>query len=337
MDKKITSPFGDNDLAPILQTPQHAAEELDEAEFMARYGPPFGPCGQPCACNQCQAHRQKLKEQGPTIKRIPVIKRDEFDKAIEKVLAREPRDEWRETIRSQRCFARCWHDDDDGSYCTEMECDLRGLCETTWENVRGGVLRAEDDSIIVPAEYRLIGSKIRKGAFPRASVISRSKWKNTGKYARFPYVDQGRPIDRIAYDLWSYLGGPPSLPASWTYIASRTVEEEEKAHTHFISTLGSGLFVTRRASYHQYLFNGYHLLRIWVNAAGGGWVDCVRELSRILLSDSRNMIEKTPDSGKKTKFRFYPYRVFLSKPGSVSYFKIALTKFPGFEYLSKDR
>lgn len=338
MDKKTGSPFGDSDLAPILQTPQERAKEMSEEEYLAQYGPPFGPCGHPCACDQCQTYRKQLKRQGPSIKRIPVIKRDDFDKAIEDVLAREPREEWRETIRGQRCFARCWHDDDDGSFCTEMECDLRGLCETTWEGVRGGVLRRdEDDSIIVPSEYRLIGTKIKKGILPKTDRISRNKWKGTGKYRRVPYVDQGRPIDRIAYDLWLYMGSPPSLPGDWAYLTSKTKEQEEQARSAFVAMMGTSLFVTRRASYHQYIHNGYHLLRIWVNGAGGGWVDCILGLARILLTDSKNAIEKTPESGKKTKFRFYPYRVFLSKPSSVERFKLALTKLPGLEYLSKDR
>jgi hypothetical protein len=338
MDKKIGSLFGDNDLAPILQVPKGPAEELSEEEYLAQYGPPFGPCGHPCSCRRCQDYRAQLKKQGPPVKRIPVIKRDDFDRAIEEVLAREPREEWRETIRQQHCFARCWHDADDRSFCTEMECDLRSLCESTWEGVRGGTIeRDEDDSIIVPSEYRLMGSRVLKGVLPRKSKIHRNKWKGVGKYSRVPYIDQGRPIDKIVYELWQYLGNPPSLPNGWAYLSSGTKEQEEQARNAFVAVMGNGLYVTRRASYHQYINNGYHFLRIWVNGASGGWVDCPLSLARIMLTDSKNSIEKTPESGKKTKFRFYPYRVFISKPSSLDRLKIALTKLPGFEYLSKDR
>jgi len=338
MDKKTGSPFGDNDLAPILQTPHERPEEMDEDEYLAQYGPPFGPCGHPCACDQCQTFRRRLKEAGPSPQRIPAISRDEFTKAIEKVLACEPRDEWRETIRGTRCFARCWHDEEDHTFCTEMECDLRGLCETTWEGVRGGTIeRDEDDSIIAPANIRMIGGKLKKGAFPKPSVISRGKWKGTGKYDRVPYVDQNRPVDKIAHTIWTYMGCPASLPDDWSYPISHTKEQEEAARIIFINVFGTSTYLVRRSSYHQYISNGYHLLRIWMNGAGGSWVDVIPSLSKILLSDSKNMIEKTPTSGKKTKFRFYPYRVYLSKPSSIERFKYALTQLPEFEYLSKGR
>jgi hypothetical protein len=339
MDSKKGSPFGDNDLAPILQTPRASAEELDEEEYLARYGPPFGPCGHPCACAKCQDYRKKLKEQGPPPKRIPVITRDEFDRAIEKVLAAEPRDEWRETIRSQRCFARCWYDEDEKSYCTEMDCDLRRLCETTWESVRGGALsRDEDDSIIItpePPTHRMIGGKLRKVYPVRSSKIKKSQWKGIGKYSRVPYVDQGRRVDQIAHELWTYLGSPPSLPSSWTYPVSQTLVQQEQARYAFVEVFGVNLHVVRRPSYHQYIHNGYHLMRLWTNAACGGWADCTQALARFLLADGRNMIEKTPLSGQRTKYRFYPYRVFLSKPSSVTRFQAALAQLPGFEYLSR--
>lgn len=336
-DRKITSPFGENDLAPILATPKSTPEELSEDEYLARYGPPFGPCGHPCDCEDCQAYRERLKRCGPPPKRVPKIEKDDFDKAIEKVLAKEPRDEWRETIRNQRCFVRCWYDEEDRSFCTEMDCDLRDLCESTWESIRGGIeARGDDDSIITPSPTRTIGKRIRKGV-RQSPRIPRFKWKGTGKYDRVPYVDQGRPIDHIAHTIWSLLGDPPTLPSDWCYGTSQTKDQEEQARNQFVSVFGTGLYVIRRASYHQYILNGYHLLRIWVNSAGGGWVDCSQDLSRNLLQDAKNMIERTPASGRKTKFRFYPYRVFLSKPGSIERFTYALTKVRGLEYLSKDR
>lgn len=339
MAKSEEYPYGAlDDLAPILHTPQTKAEDLDEDEYVLRYGPPFGPCGHPCACEQCQAFRTRLRESGP-VKPIPKITKDDFDKAIEEVIAKEPREEWRETIRGQRCFARCWHDEEDETYCTEMDCDLRDLCETTWELVRGGLLeRTDSESIDSPAQTRKIGTRIKRdGVLRRPPKIPKGKWKGTGKYERVPYLDQNRPIDRVAHVLWEFLGSPPALPADWSYAISKTKEQEERARSEFVAIFGTGVHVVRRASYHQYICNGYHLLRIWVNGAGGGWVDCATALSKALLSDSKNMIERTPISGRKTKFRFYPYRVFLAKPASIERFKIALTTLPELRYLSRDR
>jgi hypothetical protein len=266
-----------------------------------------------------------------------------FSKAIARVLADEPRDEWRETIRGQHCFARCWHDAEERTFCTEMDCDLRQLCEATWESVCGGIEYSDDDTkptitvaetlLATPARWRFMRDKQRK----LAKKTRKFSWSGTGRYSRVPYVDQGRPIDKIVFDLWTFLGGPPTLPYNWRYPLSQTREQEEQARLIFIEKFGDGLFVIRRTSWHQYFHNGYHLFRIWVNAASGGWVDVIRILARALLADDRNIVKKVPYIGKYSKFRFYPYRAWLSKPGSIERFKKALTRLREFEYLVKEQ
>jgi hypothetical protein len=341
-DKKQKPPIGVRDVMPFLSTPAgKKAEELNEEEFAARYGPPYGPCGQPCDCKKCLEYRKKLTEQGPsTPKKIPPIRRDEFDAEIEKILSMEPREEWRAAIRAQKCFVKCWHDEENHSFCSAMDCDLRTLCEMAWEAVRGGViLRDDEDEIIPHANYQMYQIKSPRGIFDRrkgASRISRSQWKGTGKYSRVPYVSQNRPIDLIAHDIWSFLGRPPALPVGWYYGASKTDDQEEKARLSFISAFSADLYISRYSSYHMYMHNGYHFIRIWVNAGNGGWVDCCERLAKLLLVDSRNMIEKTPISGARTKFRFFPYRVYLSKPISIERFKTAITCLKEFRHLVKD-
>jgi hypothetical protein len=318
--------------SPLLLVPGGPKNpELGEAERQERYGPPFGPCGLPCDCEKCTAHRAELRKEGPKPKRPPKKKkRDAFDRAIAQVLKGEPREDWRETISETGCFAREWYDKDDGSFCDQLECDLRDLCEKTWNKVEGGL--SADSRINAPAQVRRLGKKKRK-AKPKGP--SRGKWKGTGKFDRVPYVDQGRQIDRVANAIYQFLGSPASLPIGWTYPVSKTKEQQESARTEFRETYGHGVFVIRRASYHQYFANGAHLLRLWVNAAGGGWADCSGELSKVILKEGKGIFEVTPSTGKKTKFRFYPYRIFLSHPRSVNEFLGALTKCPGLEYLQK--
>jgi hypothetical protein len=314
--------------SPLLLVPGAPKARLSEAEQQERFGPPFGPCGEPCDCEKCTAHRAKLRKEGP---KPPRKKRDAFDKAISQVLKGEPRADWRDTIKETSCFARQWFDKDDGSFCDQLECDLRDLCEKTWTKVDGGL--HADSRINAPAQVRRLGKKKTRAKKPKTAA--HGKWKGTSKYDRVPYMDQGRQIDRVANAIFQFLGSPASLPAGWIYPVSKTKEQQERARTEFCEMYGRGVFVIRRASYHQYFVDGAHLLRLWVNAAGGGWVDCSKRLSKVILKQGKGIFEATPSTGKKTKFRFYPYRIFLSQPGSVNEFFEALTKCPGLEYLEK--
>lgn len=334
---KSTSPIETNldQHSPLLIVPgsTSAKEELSEEEKQERFGPPFGPCGVPCDCSECLAYREELRREGPKPKEPPAPKkRDKFDRAISQVLRGEPREEWRETIRETACFARGWYDEDDGSFCDQLECDLRSLCEKTWIKVNGGL--HADSRIAAPAQIRSIGKKTTK-AKQKTTTTYRGKWKGTDKYDRVPYIDQGRQIDRVANAIYQFLGMPASLPAGWTYPKSITKEDQRIARMEFRATYGKGVFVIRRASYHQYFVNGAHLLRLWVNAAGGGWADCNEALSKLILQNGKGTFETTPSTGKATKFRFYPYRIFLSRPKSVEEFFQVLTKCPGLEYLQK--
>jgi hypothetical protein len=261
------------------------------------------------------------------------IKEEKFTIAISRVVKMERQPEWRDMIRETPCFAKLWRDPDTDEYCEHVDCDLRQLCQTTWTSVLGG-LEAHELSPMVTWSPR--AKRKRPGRPRKEKVTKRSKWKGTGKYNRHPYQDTGRPIDTFAKSLWEFLGQPVSLPNSWKYPISKTKEQKEEAAKIFVEEYGCGLFVIRRASYHQYLFEGKHLLRLWTNAGGGGWLDCSYYFARLLTKNGKIDLVKTPASGYKTKFRFYPYRMFLGREKELDWVKEALKKIEGLIKITEE-
>lgn len=330
-----------SDLAPLFAAPKKKPEELTADEYAEQYGPPFGPCGVPCDCETCQEYRKDLREAGP-VRQAPVISRDKFHVAVEKVLASEPRSEWRTSIREARCFAKLWFNSDDESFCSEMDCDLRRLCQSTWEMVCGQVVTkvVDGETVTGPAsafQKRYIGGKLKPAIFPKPlkkDSPERTKWLETDKYERVPYVDLNRPVDRVARVVWKFLGEPPTLQG-WTY-PPHTRYQQEEARQQFITVYGGGILVCKRTNYHHYMYDGVHFFRLWVVSGGGGWADCNNVLSQLLLKDAKNKIEQPPKTSKK-KYKYYPYRVFLSGAPSVERFKSALVEYPGLEFLSATR
>lgn len=266
-----------------------------------------------------------LRSEGPPMPQVTAAEEQAFAKAITNILKNEPRPEWRELIEDSKCFARLWREEDE-SVCDELECDLRDLCQTTWNSIKGGYT-APQEGLGTPARVRQLGKKKKKGR------PGKPKYQNSGRYQRTPYVSTGRPVDLVAREIYEFLGMPSHLPPSWYYGASKTQAQVNEAKELFVSKFGSGLFVIERASYIHYMLNGEHLMRFWVNAAGGGWMDLNRDLARTVMRYGKRDPAKTPTSGRSSKFRFYPYRVFLSSKRSVGLFKTALTNHPGLEYL----
>jgi hypothetical protein len=255
------------------------------------------------------------------------IREEKFNIEIANVIRLERRAEWRELIQETPCFAKLWRDPDTDEYCEHVDCDLRQLCQGAWTSVVGG-LEADEKPPTEPWSPR---SKRKKVGRPRkeSKVVKRAKWKGTGKYNRHGYQDMGRPVDLFARALWEFLGQPESLPDSWQYPVSKDREQRDAAPKIFIKEYGGGLYVTRRASYHQYLFEGKHLMRFWVNAGGGGWLDCSALLARALAKSGKIDLVRSPESGYKTKFRFYPHRMFVGRERDVDQIKEALNRIEG--------
>lgn len=262
---------------------------------------------------------------------------DAFEQPIKKLL-RGVSPEVREAIRGTECFARAWFDGED--YCPEEECGLRSLCEGLYDQVVGGVeeeLEAQDEMAGLSEEdHKKLAKAANKKAKPSAKAIGKTKsnrkllkkkkkrkrkglqhsepdekppWE-VEKYKRRPYVAQGRPIDNIVEEFWKCLGSPPSLPDSWRYGKSHTFDDRMVAQQRFMTNYGNGLLITRRSSYHLYYFDGLHLARIWVNAAGGGWIDCHPALAE-KLEDEGFDLHQVPAKNKRHVFKFFEHRVWL--------------------------
>lgn len=263
---------------------------------------------------------ERKPEQLPEAPKEPT-KDEKFDEAIKEVTNLQTDEEWKDLIRETPCFGRLWYDKELDEFCDQVECDLRQLCQSVWEKVEG----PPQEKVVKP---RWVPRKARKRGRPRKDnkVTKRNKWKGTGKYERHPYQDQGRPIDRIAKALLEFLGNPLCLPDGWQYPVSKTEEQKVEARLLFLAEFGSGVWTTQRSSYHMYLFEGQHLMRLWVNAGGGGWLDLSTRLARILSKSSNIDLVKSPASGYKTKFRFYPFRMYVGKDQDVEQVKAALAK-----------
>lgn len=262
---------------------------------------------------------------------------DAYDQPIKKLL-RGVSPEVREAIKGTDCFARAWFDGE--SYCPEEECGLRSLCEGMYDQVVGdvaGELEAIDeiDGISEEDHKKLAKAQAKKSSKAIGKTKSKDKRKllnkkkkrkkkqplrqeyaeekppwEREKYKRRPYVAQGRPVDNIVQKFFEGLGSPPSLPESWRYGKSHTFDDRMVAQRRFMTNYGNGLLITRRSSYHLYYFDGLHLARIWVNAAGGGWIDCHPMLAE-KLEDEGFELHEVPAKNKRHVFKFFEQRVWL--------------------------
>jgi len=250
---------------------------------------------------------------------------DRFLEVIKRAISIEIRDNIRECMEETQCFVRMWHNLEEG-YCDQLECGLRKECETNYLIAKGGW-----DASTPESKTRSVRRKGPKRKGKKKKQVG--KWVGTGKYLRVDYVGSGRPIDVIANTLWEFMGSPEDLPKSWSYPPCISREQREEAKKLFTKEFGSGTRVIKRASYHQYLINGEHLMRLWTSAAGGGWLDLNKELSKIFLRMGIKVLTSTPESGRKTKFRFYPYRIYLTKNRDIDLAKTALEEYKGLDHL----
>lgn len=278
---------------------------------------------------------------GPPEVKEPV---DSFISEIDQI-KRGVSPEVKDTIDRATCFGYGWYtdpaqfvegDDDPGGPCLQTECDLRRFCELVY-NRAGKVIEEAKEPEPEKTRTLVVRHKSRKKhGRPRIKekIVPRGKWKGTGKYDRHPYVATGRPVDVLAAGMWEALGTPPVLPDWWMYPHSRTLQQREEAKETFKKNFGGGVVVTKRMQYHQYFLEGDHLMRYWVNAAGGGWLDLNPSLSRIILRHNSMDVEQTPESGRKTKYRFYPYRTFVGRRKHLNRLIEALADHKGIKIVS---
>lgn len=236
----------------------------------------------------------------------------------------------RSAIEGTSCFARVWYSADDKDYCPEMECGLRKLCEAAYHqaiesveadveakeemegvgssevekllNVINGKEDVEEDDLAKVKQNRKLQTqkkKVRK---------SQAKDPNGLKKVRRPYVDQGRPVDYLAKVLHDGLD-PKELPDNWIYANIGTKEERLHAAAWFVGKYGDGIQHSKRAGYHVYFYEGKHLLRFWVNAAGGGWLDMNPHLAEEMEKSGAFKTEVTPVKNPRHRYNFFPKRI----------------------------
>lgn len=313
--------------------------KVDEASYQEQYGPPYGPCGQSCNCDSCQGYRKQLRKEGPKVPYRAPKEEDPFEKAIKKVLANEPREEYREAISETACFARMWklHPGSEEHCEMAVECELSNHCEQTYNTVIHLIQEKEANKKAIKKPSKKVAQKHELERSGRKNkYINRKLWQ--GKYSRIPYVYQGRPIDNIAKALFEFLGEPPHLPLDWKYGPSVTQSQHNDSIDDFILRYGDGLFVVKRHSYHMYMFQGRHLFRLWVAQRYGGNCDLCEELVNIVLRLNKLPVEKTPrgeSKASRVKYRFFRQRTYLSHVNSVRNFRLALAQCKGLEYLQE--
>jgi len=229
----------------------------------------------------------------------------------------------RDTIERAPCFGRNWfidsviateNDTDVGGICDQWDCDLRSLCELVYTRALGVEQKKEESPASYQDTQEIPPQTIGKNKRKKIKVKVR-------KYTRFPYVDQGRPIDKLATLIWELLGSPPALPDSWMFPSVKTKEDLELAPKQFRDRFGSGVMVSRRSNYHQFFRDGFHFLRLWMTAPGGGWMDISGDLAKAVLKVVPTLkIEHPPQGMLRKRYRFYPHRVYIHRKAQVDRF-----------------
>jgi hypothetical protein len=220
----------------------------------------------------------------------------------------------RSAIESAPCFGRNWYieptdDPEDTGICTEIECDLRALCSLVYSRASGKEITPPEKGPASPQEDQEI---------PSLTAKKKRKARGSKPFLRRPYVDCGTPADKMASRIWELLGGPPSLPDTWSYPGMLRPEDKGKdlAPSLFVDKFGKGIMVSRRHAYHVYFFHGYHFLRIWVNNPNLIWLDLGKHLTKKIVQYAPGVdLQATTQSKSKfneNRYRFYPYRVRLT-------------------------
>ena len=261
---------------------------------------------------------------------------DPFKPAIAKMEASQS-PAVRNAIAATPCFARVWYSNEDQDYCSEMECGLRRLCEATYheavESVDAeveaqeeleGIETSEVDGLFkiiegkgeVSAVERLLRAAIngednveQEDDFTKVKLQGRKLQKGSkSRKTRLstPYVSKGRHSDKLATMLAMRLA-PVELPENWMYYTVRSFDFRKIAQRRFVSKHGGGMLCSKRPSYHIYIYDGMHVLRLWVNASNVAIMDLnphlATECERVGLKTT-----VTPPKNPRHSFNFFPKR-----------------------------
>jgi hypothetical protein len=314
-EKEKFSKLGENnstDVAPILVTPKMKAA-LDGVDRAV----PEDPGEYPEIVEPEEEEKQEV---------------DQFDLVIGRVLKSESPAVCA-AVQRTACFGRLWYSEEEASYCPELECELRKLCESVYHKAAGDaepsqvedltdtdakvlsrVIRAlerpEDSTEVGLDDFAKVqrhGRQLQTKKKKRPKKRSRRKRPGPPK-ARVPYLDTGRPVDKFMKVIFQDVGEPPALPESWKYPTASSRVQREIAANWFVEQYGKGLVVNRRASCWTFFYNGMHVCRMWTNAASGALVDCNPWMVAWIQKNHGWEVRKVPVKDKKHTFEFFTGR-----------------------------
>jgi hypothetical protein len=223
---------------------------------------------------------------------------DPFANVIDRISKSEsPR--VRAAIQRTGCFARLWFNAEDDSFCDEMECEIRRLCEAAYTKAMGvqeapvvtqqtvqldhieakvmqRVLRALEqpgDELHDDLARVVQGRKFQKKKKIYHPTTLRSKSKRL-KRRHVPYLDRGLPVDEFLRNLWLELGSPSALPERFRYLVSATRVQRSIAAEWFRNHYGDGLLVSKRLSMWTFFYEGMQVCRCHATSASVSNVDC---------------------------------------------------------------
>jgi hypothetical protein len=231
-----------------------------------------------------------LDEFGPKEEKVKEVKKDPYNESIIKI-KKSVSPATREAIDDCECFVRLWYDEDE--YCDELECDLRPLCESSYNKINDGKEEEEE-------EIKIESSVTKK------KVIAK------------PYVNRGKPSDFFANLLWEEMGKPPAID-KYDYLKQTTYEDRWKAQQAFIYEFGDHLQIIRRSTYHVYFYDGMHLMRIWVNKLKGCWIDLHRDIVKG-IHKYKFKTNKVPVIDRDHVYKKFCTRIYVNSQKTVNTF-----------------
>jgi hypothetical protein len=205
-------------------------------------------------------------------------------------------------VRQTECFVRLWYDEDTLEYCEELECDLRNLCQASWEKV-------EEKKTIVASGHKeppIDISKLPLGLRKAARKAEKKKEKRLHTFRHYAPGEE-TPRDRIQRTFED--GIHARLIASTKRIHGNLKNRANRAAAKdsFIEKYGDGLFLRKARSAWTYYALGEHLMKFSVNTASGVNLKLNRKLSRQVAKSGWFDIKPNPENDSY----IYPWIIFV--------------------------
>lgn len=206
-------------------------------------------------------------------KHRPVVER------LKKSLAQHLHD----VIDSTECFSHAYFAEELGGVCEFQDCPIRSYCKQSWQLSQ---IQTSQNAPTTEAFKRGIGSKSRARKL-KVQRTNRGKYKDSTKFDRLGYVDQGRPVDQICSAFVRGIGEYQDAKRGWS---------SSDRHR-------DGVFLKRTASYHALIIGGAIVARLWTDTPRKGKIDVVAEtVAHVREAAPHIEVTRIPDgSWQKTK------------------------------------